>query len=111
MKLILSIIAFVFVASVASAQSLTYDRIRIRVPTTTPCPADWTRETETAVVTPALMWIHAPLSIGGKRFLVTEGLVNRLWDTETKRTTAVAAGILTVQEETTTDKFYCALLP
>ena len=96
-------------AAVASAQ-LIYSSVQVGVEAATPCPPDWTRTNET-VITPAMFYIRAPLSIGGRSFLVSEALVDRLWDTSAKRAAAVAAGTLEVQAVTTTDRFYCSLLP
>ena len=96
-------------AAVASAQ-LIYSAIRIPVASGTVCPADWTAETST-VVSPAMFHVRAPLSIGGRSFLVTEALVDRIWNTAAKRATAVAVGTLTVEASNTTVKHFCALLP
>ena len=109
MKMIIAIIIATMLAMVSEAQ-LTHDSIRVRVDAATPCPASWTRQTE-AVVSPALFYIRAPLSIGGVTFLVTEALVDRLWDTAAKRASAVAAGTLEIQPATSVVKSFCALLP
>ena len=109
MKTIIAIIAVVLVASVSSAQ-LIYSSVRVRVDTATPCPSAWTRQTETAI-SPARFFIRAPQSIGGRSFLVTQALVDLLWDTPAKRATAISTGTLTVEASTTADKIFCALLP
>ena len=110
MRTTIAIIIATMLAVIAEAQ-LIHDSVRVRVDATTPCPPAWTRQTATSVVSPAQYYIRAPLSIGGRSFLVTEALVNLLWDTSAKRAAAVAAGTLEIQAETTTDRFFCALLP
>ena len=103
------IIAIIAVALFASSQLL-YDSIRVRVEAATPCPSAWTRQTE-PVVSPAQYYIRAPLSIGGRSFLVTEALVDDLWDTSAKRAAAVAAGTLEIRPATSVPQSFCALLP
>ena len=109
MKVILAIIAFVFGASGASAQVI-YSSIRVRVEAATPCPANWTRTSATTVA-PALFFIHAPLSIGGRVFLVTSDLVDALWPSAASKAGAITSGLLVVQGEVSTVQNYCALLP
>ena len=109
MKIILAIIIASMLAVVAEAQ-LIYSEVRVRVDTATPCPSAWTR-TSATIVSPALFYIRVPLSIGGATFLVTEALVDRLWDTAAKRAAAVAAGTLEIQPSTSVVTSFCALLP
>ena len=107
MKVITSIVLTLVFASGASAQVI-YSSVRIPVAGGTVCPADWTAETST-VVSPAMFHIRAPLALGGRSFLVTEALVDRIWNTAAKRATAVADGTLTVEASNSTEKHYCAL--
>ena len=109
MKVILAIIAFVFVAAGASAQVI-YSSIRIPVESGTTCPANWTSQSE-SVTTPTIYVLRVPASIGGRDFPVTPGFANLIWPTAADKAAAVAAGILAIQASTTTDRFYCALLP
>ena len=48
-------------------------------------------------VAPALFFIHAPLSIGGRSFLVTSSLVDALWPSAASKAAAVTSGLLVVQ--------------
>ena len=104
------ILALTFTLAAVSLGQLTYDSVRVRVEAATTCPVDWTKQTE-SVTSPALFYIRAPASIGGRSFLVSEALVDDLWDTAAKRTAAVSAGTLEIQASTTADRHYCALLP
>ena len=109
MKFTIAIIIATMLAVVSEAQ-LIFDSVRVRVEAATACPSDWTRQTE-SVISPPQFYIRAPASIGGSVFLVSEDLVDRLWDTAAKRASAVAAGTLEIQPATTVAQSFCALLP
>ena len=110
MKTILAIIILTQqLAAVASAQVI-YSSVKVAVDTATPCPSAWTRTSET-IVSPALFYIHVPASIGGRVFLVTSSLVDALWPSAASKAAAVASGVLAIQAETTTDRFFCSLVP
>ena len=109
MKMILTIIVTLALSSVASAQ-LIYSSVKVGVEAATPCPPDWTRTNET-VVSPALFYIHVPVSLGGRIFLVTSSLVDALWSTDAAKAAAVVSGILEIQDQSAVTKSYCALVP
>ena len=109
MKMILTIIVALAIAMVSEAQ-LTHDSVRIPVASGTTCPTGWTAQSEVIIVE-AQFYIRAPAVLGGRSFLVSENLVNRLWSTDAMRAAAVASGILEVQAESAVTKSFCALLP
>ena len=109
-KIVVAIIlAFVFVASVASAQ-LIYSSVRIAVEPGVSCPATWTASTST-VVTEEKFYIRVPVSLGGRIFLVSSDLVDALWPSAAQKAAAIVLGVLEHQAETSTTQSYCALLP
>ena len=101
------ILIFVFVClpSLASAQGVVYDLLKIEV-SSGPCPDGWTLRSE-SVTTDDRYLVRVPEVLGGRGFYVTSALVNSAWPTPADKTAAKAAGKLRVTSGGSRQAIFC----
>ena len=107
-KIITTVFIVLALAAVSPAQ-LIHDSVRVKVAPGVTCPSGWTASTESITVE-ASYTVRVPASIGGLSFLVSADFVNAVWPTAANKATAIAAGVLEVQAESSSTKNYCSLL-